>query len=70
MASCGIQVAKDKGFFAWMRMQRLYYGEMLTEPAASELDRALEHAGPSEKIEILLGCRILYSILQPKKCDC
>jgi hypothetical protein len=47
----------------------LYYGELFTEQAAAELDKALEQAKPEEKLDILLASRVLYALLQPNKCE-
>lgn len=51
----------------WWYCTGLYYGELLTEPAATQLDIALEQAAPEQKVDILLAARVLYALLQPSK---
>ena len=63
-----VQAQKDKGFFAWMSKQRLYYGAVLTAPAAARVDAALAAAAPATRLQLLAAARLLYAIAQPEKC--
>ena len=62
------QARKDAGFYYWLRKQRLYYGDFLTEVAATRLDAALEAADTTGKAELLAATRILFAIIQPNRC--
>jgi hypothetical protein len=62
------QVKKEAGFFYWMRKQRLYYGELLTEDVAEKLDGLLEGASAQGKTDILAAARLLFAIIRPEKC--
>ena len=62
------QAQKGSSFCAWMRKQRLYYGELMTEAAAARLDAALEAATSEERLRLLAAARLLYSIVQPERC--
>jgi hypothetical protein len=61
------QVVKDKGFFQWMRHQRLYYNAVLSDSSATALDRILASGDPQLQANALAVCRILYTVTQPDR---
>jgi DNA-binding SARP family transcriptional activator len=59
--------AQHAGFMEWVQKQRMYYGELFSEAAASRLDRVFTSSHAQQQAMLLAALRMIYAASQPDK---